>query len=134
MKKITVRWIAAFCVLALAAMTTACASRSGGVAPDASLMISPVKMSNKAEVVITGKGFKPDQEINIVLITSDGVQTDIGYALKPEPKPDQTGSWATTWDAGRFVAKKLVRKGANKILIFDGDYHQLAQGAVVFTE
>ena len=121
-------------VFALTGMFTACASRSGGLSPEVSVGAAQVKMSKKAEVVIMGKGFKPDQEINVVLITSDGVQTDIGYALKPAPKPDKTGSWATTWSAGRFVDKKLVKKGANKLLIFDGEYNQLAQGAVIFSE
>lgn len=134
MKKITASLIAVFFVFALMGMLAACASRSGGMASGASVEAPQAKMSNKAEVVIKGKGFKPGQEINIVLITTDGVRTDIGYALKPAPKSDDAGSWTTTWSAGRFVSKKLVKKGANKIMIFDADYNQLAQGAVVFSE
>ncbi len=134
MKKITKSTVAVLCLIALAGMLTACASRSGGLSPQVSVGTPAVKMSKKAEVNIMGKGFKPDQEINIVLITADGVKTDIGYALKPAPKPDQAGSWTTTWSAGRFVDKKLVRKGANKLVIFDGDYNQLAEGAVIFTD
>jgi len=134
MKKITASLVTVFFVIALTGMLTACASRSGGLASGASVEIPQVKMSKKATVVITGKGFKPGQEINIVLITNDGVRTDIGYALKPAPKSDDSGSWVTTWNAGQLVAKKLVKKGANKIMIYDGDYNQLAQGAVVFSE
>jgi hypothetical protein len=134
MKKITGSLIAVFLVISLMGMLAACASLSGGPAPEVSVGTPQVKMSKKAEVVLMGKGFKPGQEVNIVLVTTDGVQTDIGYALKPVPKPDETGSWTTTWNAGVFVAKKLVKKGANKILIFDGDYQQLTQGAVVFSE
>lgn len=134
MKKMTKSLTAVFVAVALMGMLAACASRSGGMAPEVSVGTSQVKMSKNAEVVITGKGFTPGQEINIVLITSDGVRTDIGYALKPAPKADGSGSWATTWSAGRFVAKKLVKKGANQLVIFDGEYNQLAQGAVVFSE
>jgi tripartite-type tricarboxylate transporter receptor subunit TctC len=27
---------------------------------------------------------------------------------KPSPKPDKTGSWATTWNAVRYVKRKLI--------------------------
>ncbi|MFH1768737.1 MAG: hypothetical protein ABH858_06230 [Candidatus Omnitrophota bacterium] len=71
-----------------------------------------VQMSKKSAVVIMGSGFKPGQEIRILFATPDGLQSDVGYALKPAPKADNTGSWATTWDAGEYVGKKLIKGGA----------------------
>jgi hypothetical protein len=62
------------------------------------------------------------------------VQSDIGYALKPVPKPDKTGSWTTTWSAGRYVARKLVnpKGGAYKIIVTDNEYNPIAHSAVFF--
>ncbi len=137
MRKITGSMLAVFFVIVLVGMLSACASlssRSGSTASDASVVISDAKMSKDAKVVISGKGFKRGQEINVVVLTADGVQTDIGYALKPEPKPDNSGAWSSTWSAGRFVSKKLVRKGANRVLIFDGEYNLLVKDVVIFTD
>lgn len=93
-----------------------------------------VKMSKKSQVVIMGSGFKPGQEVRILITTPDGLQSDIGYALKPEPKADQAGSWATTWDAGRYVSRKLIdpKGGAYKILAADEDYNPIAHAPVFF--
>jgi hypothetical protein len=81
-----------------------------------------------------GTGFKPGQEVRVLFTSPDGLQSDIGYALKPEPKPDKTGSWTATWSAGRYVARKLInpKGGAYKILVTDGDYNPIAHAPVFF--
>ena len=38
-----------------------------------------------------GTGFKPGQELRILIITQDGVETDIWSRMKPAPKADTTG-------------------------------------------
>jgi hypothetical protein len=95
-----------------------------------------VKMAGKktAGVVIMGTGFKPGQEINVLFVSPDGLQSDIGYALKPTPEPDKTGSWTTTWSAARYVARKLVdpKGGAYKIVVADSEYNPIAHTAVFF--
>ena len=94
-------------------------------------MSTPVKMSKKASVPIHGKGFKPGQEIGILLTDKDGVQTDIGYALDPAPKADTSGSWSTTWKCGDF--SKLVKTGGSYTLtVTDMDYHPLVSTKVSF--
>ena len=101
------------------------------------LMGTPlVKMAGKktAGVVIMGTGFKPGQEINVLFVSPDGLQSDIGYALKPAPKPDKAGSWTTTWSASRYVARKLIdpKGGAYKIVVADSEYNPIAHTAVFF--
>lgn len=91
-----------------------------------------VKMSDKATVVIMGTGFKPGQYIRIIFTTSDGQDADIGYALKPEPKADNTGTWGTTWSAGRFVKKEMITGGVYKISVADDDFNTIAQAPVFF--
>ena len=91
-----------------------------------------VKRGDITGIVIMGTGFRPAQEIRLLFTTVDGQQSDIGYALKPEPKPDKTGSWFTTWDASSFVKEKLVTGGAYKLCVADGDYRIITHTPVFF--
>lgn len=102
--------------------------------PFISIATPMVKMSKKSAVVIMGTGFKPGQPVNILIATPDGLQSDIGYALKPKPVPDKTGSWVTTWQAGHYVSKKLVKGGACKIAVADEEYNLIAHAVVFFQE
>ena len=90
------------------------------------------KLDNKATVTIVGTGFQPDQEVTLLFTTVDGVQTDIGYALKPAPKANKIGSWVTTWSCGEFIKKKLVTKGAYAITVTDSDYNVITHAPVAF--
>ena len=93
-----------------------------------------VKMAKKAPIIIMGTGFKPGDQVNILFIDNDGLQSDVGYALEPEPKADKSGSWITTFDAGEYVSKKLVnpKGGAYKIIAADAEYNPVAQTVVFF--
>ena len=93
-----------------------------------------VKMGNKATVVIMGTGFKPGQELFVLFSTSDGNASDIGYALKPAPKADKSGSFASTWKAGRYVKKGFIKGGAYKIEVTDTDFNTLAHSVVFFAK
>ena len=96
---------------------------------------SPVKMSKKATTTIKGQGFKPGQEVNLLFTAKDGIESDIGYALEPAPKADDSGNWSTTWKCGRFIAKKLVLEGKSyKIAVTDGDYNPIAHTFVSFSK
>ena len=135
MKKIFGCMMAVFFVVGLMGITGV-----NFISPDESIAAEPVlstatplvKMSKKSKVVIMGSGFKPGQEVNILFVTPDGLQSDIGYALKPTPKADKTGSWASTWSAGRYVGRKLIKGGAYKILAADADYNPIAHTPVFF--
>ena len=104
-------------------------------APSTVEVAGPIKMDKKAKVTIKGKGFKPGEELNILLTDKNGIQSDIGYALKPAPEADETGAWSTTWSCGRYIAKKLVKEGESyKITVTDVDYNPLAHTFVSFTK
>jgi len=108
------------------------AAMQKGLGPMVVMGTPMVKMNKKANAVIMGTGFKPKQEIRILLTTQDGLQSDIGYALKPGPKPDASGTWGTTWSAGRYIDRKLVKAGAHIITAADGDYNPIASTIVTF--
>ena len=129
MKKIIGSLMALFFVAGFAGMCFA-----ADLGPMVTMGTPLVKMSKKSEVVIMGTGFKPGEEINVLFVGPDGLQSDIGYALKPAPKPDKTGSWTTPWAAGRYVDRKLIdpKGGAYKIVITDAEYNPIAHSAVFF--
>lgn len=106
---------------------------AGDAGPIVALGTPLVKADKKASVVIMGSGFKPGEEVSILVTDASGLQTDIGYGLKPAPKADATGTWGTTWkDAGRFISKKIIGAGPCKITVTDAEYNPVAHTVVFF--
>ena len=91
-----------------------------------------VKMHKKAVAVIMGTNFTPGQKITVLFTDKNGVESDIGYALKPEPKADKTGTWSSTWGCGRFIQKKLVKANAYVITVTDSDYNPIVSAPIAF--
>jgi hypothetical protein len=97
------------------------------------LVVTPeVALSKKATVDLKGENFKPDQEVALLFISVDGVTSDIGFAVDPQPVADETGTWTTTWKCGRFISKKLIKAGNYTIKAADVDYNVLAEATVSF--
>lgn len=97
------------------------------------LVVTPeVELSKKATVDLKGENFKPDQEVALLFTAVDGVVSDIGFAVDPQPVADETGTWTTTWKCGRFVSKKLIKAGNYTIKAVDVDYNVLAEATVSF--
>jgi len=117
-------------VIGFSGSSTICLA--GDTGPVLAMGTPLVKADKKASVVIMGSGFKPGEELSILVTDENGLQTDIGYALKPLPKADATGTWATTWNAGRFVSKKIIGVGPCKITVTDADYNPVAHSVVFF--
>jgi len=108
-------------------------SSANAAEPKAAADQASYKLDKKIKIGLSGEGFAAGQEIRILIMAAkDGAEYDIGYALDPEPVPDDAGKWATTWDAGRFVGKKLVKEGANQLQVTDADYNALAEFTVTF--
>ncbi|MFH1768736.1 MAG: hypothetical protein ABH858_06225 [Candidatus Omnitrophota bacterium] len=97
------------------------------------VMATPnVLMSKTSKVIIMGTGFKKKQDVNILFAGDDGVESDIGYALKPAPKSDNTGTWGTNWSAGDYVSKKLIKGGAYTLTVTDDGYNIITKAPVYF--
>ena len=91
-----------------------------------------VKMGGKAEVQIAGAGFPPGEDLMILYTDPTGATADLEAYLKPVPKTDSKGEFATVWNAGRYVSKKLIKPGVITFRITDSDYTLLAHGSVAF--
>jgi hypothetical protein len=108
---------------------TGCASKAKPVLEVA----GPADTDKKPTMVISGTGFQPGQAIAILLTTDDGVETDIGYALKPDPKADSNGAWTTKWSYERFIKRKIVKAGESyKLTATDQEYNSLAETVFSF--
>ena len=128
------------CLLVLGAFLGGCSAaptaKSSSMTTSPSVEVAgPIKMDKKASTTISGKGFNPGEDINILFTAEDGTQSDIGYGLKPAPRADDSGAWSTTWAAGDFVATKMVKSGkAYKITVTDSGYNPVAQTSVQFAK
>ncbi len=88
----------------------------------------------QAKIDIMGTGFEPKQELRILYTDDEGMQTDIGYALKPEVKANNSGAFFTTWDAEEFIKAKLLTEGAKTITITNSEFKPLAETNIFFKE
>lgn len=97
-------------------------------------VIGELKLDNKGVVELLGKGCGPSQKLMVLFTTEDGVQSDIGYALKPETVADSNGVLKAEWSYGRFVKKKLVKEGSYALTVTNEDFNELASTEVVFVK
>jgi hypothetical protein len=137
MKKIIARHTLVFLMTCAVTIGVSCPllAKEGlavGPAPVVTVGTPLVKMTESDKIILMGTGFQPGQEICLHLVTADGQQADITYALKPTPKADKTGTWATTWNASDYVKTKLVTGGAYKISVTDSDLRAIAQTPIFF--
>lgn len=94
-----------------------------------------VEMSKEAEVSITGSGFKPGQEISLLITDRNGITSNIGAYVEPKSiTADGSGNWSATWKCGRYVSKKLVAEGITVLKVIDSDYSLLAHDSILFTK
>jgi hypothetical protein len=108
---------------------TGCASKAKPILEVA----GPVDTDKKPAMIIKGTGFRPGQGVALLLTTDDGVETDIGYALEPDPKANSTGAWTTKWSYERFIKRKIVKAGESyKLTATDQDYNSLAETVFSF--
>jgi hypothetical protein len=128
-----------FIVLVIGLLAAGCAcpekTMKQELGPTVSVYPGVVKLDKKATVTLMGTGFEPGKTINFVMVTEDGVKTDIGYSFKPEPVPNDTGAWASVWtDLGRFIGSKLVKAGVYTVIVTDSEYNPLAHAPIAFME
>ena len=67
-----------------------------------------------------------------VLLTADGVKTDVSGYLASKPVVNKAGAWSTVLKAGRYISKKLIAEGVYAISVTDADYNSLASVPVGF--
>lgn len=108
---------------------------AGELKPVVTLGSPMVMMNKKSQVVIMGTGFKPGQEVKILLTTEDDMQTSLYGTTRPDdPVADKSGTWMTTWTLGNFVSQKVVGAGAYKLTITDSKYNFITHTPIGFVQ
>ncbi len=93
-----------------------------------------VLMVPTVSIDIIGTGFEAGQELRLLYTDAEGMQTDIGYALKPEVKANNSGAFFTTWSGAEFLKAKLITEGAKTITVTNSEFKPLAETNIFFKE
>jgi hypothetical protein len=95
---------------------------------DAKVMVSPspVPYQRKVKVTISGTGFAPNQELEL-LIPIGGVLSDISAMVKPKPKTDAKGTFSTVWILDNEIRAKLMEPTSYTLEIANTDGETLAK-------
>lgn len=75
--------------------------------PKVTVSPSPVPYERKTKVTISGSGFAPNQNLEL-LIPIGGVPSDISSMVKPAPKTDSKGAFSTVWVLDNEIRGKLL--------------------------
>lgn len=99
---------------------------------DAKVMISPspVPYQRKVKVTISGSGFAPNQELEL-LMPIGGVPSDISAMVKPKPKTDAHGMFTTVWILDNEIRGKLLEPTRYTLEISNTDGETLAKAPLV---
>jgi len=94
------------------------------------VVIGPNPVANKKGSIVTiaGVGFEPDQELGLRIMMG-GAMSDVRFQVKPEPKTDAEGNFASEWKFGNEL--KMLGPGAHKLMVVNEAGDVLAQTVLV---
>lgn len=92
---------------------------------------SPVPYRRKVKVTISGSGFAPHQELEL-LMPIGGVPSDISTMVKPKPKTDANGAFSTVWILNNEIRGHLLEPTTYTLEVSNSDGEVLARTPFVF--
>lgn len=124
--------IAAFFAVSIGGVIKPLGTAQGGwiyVKEQPVLRVAPTPVPNKKGVItIAGVGFEPNQELGLRLVMG-GVMSDIRHQVKPTPKTDKTGAFASSWNINREL--RLLGPGVHTLMAVNEDGDVIAQAPLV---
>lgn len=100
-----------------------------GPGPTVAVSPSVAPIDKKANIIIMGSGFEPDQEISILFQDAYGA-----LSVVKEVKANTRGSWASVWTLGRHTRRGIIKNGVYSIMAADSEYNVLATAPVGFVK
>jgi hypothetical protein len=88
----------------------------------------PVVNTKGAKVTIAGVGFEPNQELGIRIVMG-GAMSDVRFQVKPLPKTNDQGTFASEWVFGNEL--RLLGPGAHKLMVVNEAGEVLAHAPLV---
>ena len=99
--------------------------------PTVTISPSPVEYKRKVKVTISGSGFRPKEELGL-LIVMGGAPSDIGGLVKPRPVTNEKGEFSSVWVIDREIRRKLLDPTSHRIEVTDEEWRPLARTTLVF--
>ena len=99
----------------------------GGLVP--TMVIQPshvLSLDKRTKAAIMSSGFKPGEEVRLVITQSDGSISDISSELVPKPVANEFGVWGTTWTVGDYASGSVAKAGVYVLKACDASYQVLA--------
>lgn len=91
---------------------------------------TPIPYKRREKVTIAGSGFEPNQEIELHIVMG-GVPSDVSSIVKPDPKPNEYGAFASEWTLNREIRAKLLEPTAYTLEAVDENGTVLAHAPFV---
>lgn len=88
----------------------------------------PVANTKGAKVTIAGVGFEPNQELGLRIVMG-GVMSDVRFQVKPVPKTNAEGTFASEWSFGNEL--RLLGPGAHTLMVVNEAGDVLAHAPLV---
>lgn len=138
-KKQLLSWSAGVCALAFIALIAGSVyllpggNVTGGwvyVKDSPTVVVAPTPIPNKknVEVTIAGSGFEPNEELGLRIVMG-GVMSDVRHQVKPTPKANEYGAFASEWKLGNEL--RLLKPGAYSMMVVNEDGDVLAHAPFV---
>lgn len=99
--------------------------------PTVTIAPSPVEYKRKVKVTISGSGFKPQQELGLLLEVG-GAPSDISGLVEPKPVTNEKGEFSSVWVIDDEIRRKLLAPTSHTIEVVDEDWRMLAQATLEF--
>jgi hypothetical protein len=97
----------------------------------ASVSPNPVDYKRKVKVTISGSGFKPKQQLGL-LVDMGGAPSDISGLVKPKPVANEKGEFSTVWVIDGEIRRKLLTPTSHTIEVIDDEWRTLAKTTLIF--
>jgi hypothetical protein len=99
--------------------------------PTVNISPSPVEYKRKVKVTISGSGFKPQQELGLLLDVG-GAPSDISGLVEPKPVANEKGEFSSVWVIDDEIRRNLLTPTAHTIEVVDEDWTMLAKVTLEF--
>jgi hypothetical protein len=99
--------------------------------PTVNVSPSQVEYKRKVKVTISGSGFKPQQELGLLLEVG-GAPSDISGLVEPKPVANEKGEFSSVWVIDDEIRSNLLTPTSHTIEVVDEDWRMLAQATLEF--
>jgi hypothetical protein len=99
--------------------------------PTVTISPSPVDYKRRVKVTISGVGFKPNQQLGLLLDVG-GAPSEISGLMEPKPVTNEKGEFSSVWVIDDEIRRNLLAPTSHTIEVVDEEWRTIAKGTLVF--